>query len=453
MKTTKLIFGLAIFFFGLFPYMQLKGQDKEYKDINTLTIKETLGLAFYKGSRDQNDILGLIPAANPKAKPKLYRLLEKEHKKHLVRARVIEMIGYIGNKKDVQILNAWFNKRVFKGDLTMSEFDSLTAFFRALAAMSRTGNKAARSLLKKMASKSYWTQRLEKERITRKVFGASIIDHPLDGIMVYVLEAYTTAGFEDWRTKVKNYISKIQNKEVKKYMKSALSIETLRNYKNLEHFKYTRHNHPSVSDKLKKNLMNLYEQHVKNKKMSDTKGIDRGIERMHKTNKIGTEGFKQVGKSEQPQIQDLIKEGLAEFDKIKKAIKEQDKEKIIKHLLDDGDPVDPEDLKTSDEIKKDLSQLKNLIVHLESLDTEPVQFDIKKKIYYSVSSLDKKNRPEKAQKKEEIHVSFQLKGSETAVKKLEEITGGGTSRTVKGNRLIVVLKKMGKTWYWNPFGW
>lgn len=113
-----------------------------------LTVEETVGLlSHYPGDElDRN--------ANPAAKDTLYRLLESDALPY--RSRIWDLIGFIGEREDIQRVESWFKART--GVLSLEERTIGRSAINSLAIMGVRGVDGAVEKLRAMADADYWRQ-------------------------------------------------------------------------------------------------------------------------------------------------------------------------------------------------------------------------------------------------------------------------------------------------------
>jgi len=417
-------------------------------------VKTNFAKVQVEGKERKSAGLTIIASANPKAKPLLYELLEKPSIKEYHR-NIFLMLGYIGDEGDVGKLRKWLSEHDGR-KIDEAEFSSILALFESLATMARRDIDPAEEYLAELTSPDYW----QKIGVSAPIQNAIVGDRTADLMLLYALPAYASSGANDWKRRVESYLQQIDDDRLKTYMVGQLDVKRMERFRS-EKMQPT---YPEIPESTLAYLEHLFNGNMDEPSRSSLlPDVEATSTPPRETEESGTQAqkgrpdirpLKEDDGISGDSLRELAQEAVDEFEAISTLVQRR-APGVELRLLDDGEPVSKvvRDVRDSNELAEGLAVEQRILTAVKRVATTTTDFRVRHLIECSFDSLEDPTGQESIRVYRSVAiVSFRLEGSDAVEQELLQ-DHRGSSTVDHDGALIVLMKKIDGTWYWNPFGW
>ena len=142
------------------------------------------------------------------------------------------------------------------------------------------------------------------------------------------------------------------------------------------------------------------------------------------------------------ETKELSREGRSAYEKLNGLVQQGKFEEFLPHVLDNGRFVERQRLiDKHDEVVAALKETQPVLREIDALKAAPGEPQV---------SIDSGSIRDE---RETVTVTWKLKGTEDIGRRLWMAASDRHTVERSTGTLIVLMKKKGGTWYWNPFGW
>ncbi|MEO8497010.1 MAG: hypothetical protein ABI614_18215 [Planctomycetota bacterium] len=377
--------------------------------ITPLTVEETIGASFLR-----EPSFDVFCRANPEAVSSLRQILTDESQQ-LYHGNVACMLGYIGNAADALAIEKILES--LTGELDGSQKIVVARLFDALALLARRQIPEAELALSKMMNCRYWED--------RKLLWHSPLVKPevpdADVFVRFAILAYAMSerlGLEEKRDFALAQIPTNKRRNLMAIFTGPKHIAGAReDIKRAESF--------SVSEQSRSWLRNEYKVRFKGATPIEKVTVTRT-----------TSPPVQLSEAPAGDTPTFESEARAEFMAIRQQFLAEHYQDLVGRLLDNGKVLTQDKVtRVAAEYRTDLERTRRHLVQLG----EP-------SLVKESENLDSPDGPESAV----LTVLFSVKEGDAVY---QEVKPSGSITLGPEGKLLVVMKRIGGKWYWNPFGW
>jgi len=384
-----------------------------------LTVRETLGGIFVGGELST----AVAKAANPVAKPVLYRLLDKpQMKEHC--GRIYLLFRYIGDKEDA----ATMEKRLKAGDVDWGEMNKVLS---ALSTMQLRGVSEAGAILERMIEPDYWHS-------TKFAVLTNFPHGVTNELAIYAVFAYARSGKSDWEAKAKSFKGKVRDPKVRTELEWRL--DTNRISQHVQEFRHAKVQ--PVSPEFRKLLSQFFNGDMDNPGPATTIDVPRQPDQAQD----GMSAEITVAKTLSPQeLASLEVEALNAFQIALNAFLNNRYEQLALTLARGGKPLVPSGSKDDKTIPRALKELKQI--------SAEGGFEFTKRLIKDLNPQATTHGELKGEVLSDGTITIRIPclGSEPVAHK--HLPGQDSPTIDEDGQLNIYMLKQGGQWYWNPFGW
>ncbi len=382
----------------------------------------------------QTKMTTVCARANPDALSSLRKVVSN---KELLEyhANAWRMIGYVGDAKDVSLLEAFFKSHAPTIEGAADDW-SLDGALDGLAILYKRDVRGARQLLSTLLDPDYWNQ--------WKPGNARAGDTPLKYIMsARAAEAYALSEKAEFDDIIKKTVDSIADPKVKENMAFRVGPERLR------HRQLTGIVRVNEDEALRR-IAGKFDGDLEKPDLARTDPSS--VRPGDSTNvRSGTNSIPLAPATgnDRAEAAALAKDAMAAFANIKTHVVDGDFASLKSLVLFQDKPIIPQLATSPDVWGMAMEKFKWQQLILASDAAKNALISALRIEHQKIYQLDFQNM-ERASAGEVITVSWKLVGTLNQAK--DQIRSGTPTRADDGN-LIVVMKKIDGQWYWVPFGW
>lgn len=417
--------------FSLWTTHLLKGDEQStaadgIRKTPLLSVRQTIAAACLRPDKPP---YAVFRAANPKARPALHSILNEESQT-VFHSNCIWMLGFIGDEKDLSLLEAYL-KQASRRSLDKDGSNAVLTVPNAIALMARRGVKGSEDKLEQMLDRSYW------EKMSFESFSKLPANVPSASwqLTSYSLYATTYVGAEYAQASYDKCISFESDPKVREFHAKRFPKEVLKDVA------------ADLETKLTGRISEAQVSRLMSESIPDdiTSLLDLEDSKTQADDQLpmGETPSKRDSKDITPQeIAEYTKEAQEAFEHFRTALKKEEYEKIVDSLLNDSLFMNEENLKRYRQhmLEQALPKVARGMDEAKIDDIKPADVAVRVE--------------EGAGGKKIIVVRWRLPGTADIGKRLAG-NKRGDPETIdpETSELLVLLKKKDGKWYWNPFNW
>ena len=406
-----------------------------------LTVQQTVGSVFLvSNDLDADSRIAALAKANPDATAILYQLLDSPNLKVEFRINAYLALSFINTEREVRyfshVLDAYKNKQLGKEQLDLIQTISI-----CLGNMSHNGNVGATTMIREISHIAFWEQ-----LGIRVVSGNAILAQwPEHDLMFRVFLGLAGSTLDDRQEILSKYVDSLPvdlPAEPARYIKSYFDISVLKRF--WEDFR--RKSDAPVSDDVLVLLPTLFNQNFDHPdRLTFAKDAGDAMGRQPNSSPNG-DALKAGNGAVPPSIRfddfDALREATSHvFEEIVASLLENDADKRLRHLLDDGEPI-KDRMIDRDEFRLAIEQQREFVsAFADGLELRAMQVFV---------DGDPTLAGQEIAPEESLVVVFSVANSKEIVERFNLIAGFSVGND---GELLVYLRLIGDQWYWNPFGW